>query len=198
MLFVALGAILAVSLGMAWRLKLKIDLRIAHGQSDIYLDLFFFYSLIKIPLHLQLLYRHGERLQLIRLKKDNSRKLLFPKISKRKSIASQLIKKLAFKHYESWIKLKSADCFLHLGADNAYNTVMLCALFKNSFETLLHALFFDDDPHISCAVKPNFERPQFILNLEGIIHLHHVKIILVTVKEFAILKSNNTAKGDSK
>lgn len=192
---IALAAFFII--GLCIRMRVKIRLRVARGQSNARLELRFFYSLIRLRVRLVLFYRRGEKLELVRLKRTGERKVVFPKAEEDESSLSKFFKNLPLSKYKSWLKLKKLHSYLKLGAGEAYTSVMLCALFNNLIKQLCYVFFYDDKPEVTCEAVPDFENNSFILNMEGIITLHHVKIILATLKEFVKLKKRS-GKGASK
>ena len=69
---IALAAFFII--GLCIRMRVKIRLRVARGQSNASLELRFFYSLIRLRVRLVLFYRRGENLELVRLKRTGERK----------------------------------------------------------------------------------------------------------------------------
>lgn len=183
--------------GLCMRMNIKIRLRATKGQSTAILELHFFYSLIRLRVRLVLFYRRGEKLELVRLKRTGERKVVFPKAEEDKSPLSRFFKNLPLSKYRSWLSLKKLHMYLKLGAGEAYSSVMLCAFLNNLIKQLCYGFFYDDKPKVTCETVPDFENRNFILNMEGIITLHHVKIILATLKNFVKLK-RRSRKGASK
>lgn len=183
-----IAAVAAILAGLLRRMTVKFKLIAAGGQCNILINFFILFSLIKIPLHLQLNFNRTEGINILRIKKNRSRKTLFPNHSE-KSFFSEFFKALPITSYKSWSNLQYIHASLRLGTGDAKATALISGLCANIFETTVFALFYDDAPNVYSNISPDFENKIFILNMEGIIYLRHVKIILVTMKEIVKLKA---------
>lgn len=174
--------------GVLNRMRIYLRFHVAYGQTDIYFVIHMVWGLVRIPLHFRVLYKRGETLSLVQLKNNGKRKLIYPKERKGKSLLQRLADNLKDSSYRDWLHLKQATLRLRTGTGNAAFTVLLCSFICNLFPIAAFVLFSDDNPKLYKQCKPDFARKVFILNLECIMYLNHVKIILVVLKNVLALK----------
>lgn len=187
--------VLLLIIAILYRLVLDFSVHITDNQSDVYLKVKFLFTLISIKLHLRIYYRKGERLELFLIRKNGSRKNIYPNMNKPNTGLQNLIKSLPYKNYRHWINLKNLYTYIKIGTDDACLTVFLCSLLNNIITIFSTALFIQDNPKIKCETVPEFEKNIFILKMSGIIYLHHARIIFKTLKDFTKMKSVSS-KGD--
>lgn len=173
MLFFLLAMI--VSGGLVYPVKVDFSLHAAKTRSDLFIRLYVFYGMIMIPLHFRLVSARGEKLRIVRIFGSGRVKTVFPADTK-KNMPSIMVKK------DDITPGKFRFC-VRCGTGRPEETVLLCAATESLFCTAVNVLFPDMKKEIYSCSHPDFVRHIFILNLEGIIHLNHVKIILRTITQ---------------
>ena len=181
MLYKILAVVIIVSVGVLRHHKLKFRMHLGNGQSNLCINIFFFYGLIRIPLHLQFLHMHGEKLSLQLVRRSGKRKVIFPMPYTEEKVLTTVLKSIPISHYLESVNVHSLSMKARIGTDEPQSTVLLCALSDNVFNITGKLLFSQNKPHVVSQSLPDFSHKIFILNMEGIMHVDHVKIILKVV-----------------
>ena len=191
MWYLIFALVFLIVAGFLVKIKVKLCLHIAPGQSNIRISVFTFFRLIRIPIHLRILHTHGEKLCVMLIRHNGNNKIIFPLTQPEKLFLSEAIKGIPITFFLNTINLKLLSQRLRIGADDPKLTVSLCSLADNLFTIISSSLFFDDAPNIVSQSTPDFSRRIIILNVEGIMHINHVKIILKVISN---IMNNMTRK----
>ena len=188
MLFLYAALFVILITGLLCNIFLSVKAHITANQSDIWLNLRFFYRLIKMSVHIRLYSKRGEELRLVRIYNNGKEKLIFPKEGRESAFFSALKRQIKHKGFACFIGLKKAQVYSRIGTGAPDVTVYACSALKIAAEIFFLYLFPDKSDNISVSALPDFDRKAFILNLECIFSACTVKIILIIINAIFTMK----------
>ena len=162
----ALMPIAALICGLLYPVKIDIDLCLRGSICRIYVDIRFFYRIIKKSMIIKLQFTAVNGLRIMLFRQNGTFSMIFPKKrKKRRTAITWLLDNM------KWLKIKKFDVTGTVGiADNAFYTAMLTGLLRsvldNSARILLPAVGKDA---IKIEIMPVFNKNAFRINMEGIL-----------------------------
>lgn len=161
-----LFALTIIAAGLVFPALLRFRLHITLTRCDLFADIFLFFHLIKLPMHFILTFNEGSLVRVFRVSPGGQRKAVYFK--KRKG------KRLPFRAIVNGIKIKKLSLYTRIGTQEADKTALICGAAESIFRSVCSVFC----KNAEASIYPDFKRHVFILNLEGILHINHVKIIL--------------------
>ena len=168
------GLLIVIIAGLLWRAKLRFHFAIMDGKLLFSGRAYFFFQLIRIPLWYE-------------APLDRFIRRLISNMGKHKDKTKyDRFKKLIIKFARECGNISELECRGRVGVENdAFKSVFAAGALQIALCALAGALF-DAEPDVH--IKPNFERPSFWINMEGIIEIVITQIITNEIRKRGIFQ----------